>query len=641
MAKLVSVVLLLAAGVVFPRYALATADPLDLARQNYHGALEALEEKRWDDFLQLRRQLDDYPLAIYLDYFKLAHEPQRVSPEEANEFLSRSADTPLPNRFLAVYLRQAGREQRWREFLEVMPREPNSVVLKCYYFRAQLAEGDKNIAWRGAEALWQYGRSRPDECDPLLDAWIAAGKLTDDLVWARLLAAFDSRQSQLMRYVSRKGSAQLRPWSDKLLRVYARPQDLTALSLPASSPRSVDIATHALPNLARYSPEDALDTWRTLSRDLPFDADQIRAIERAIALRSLFARTDTHREWLHGALDRLRDDELTGIRLRWALRERDWPALERTLALLSDAERESSVWRYWQAVALEARGAVQQATIAFTEIARERGYYSFLAADRLGRDYSFNVQPLPPLRMPQLEEQPALRRIEELQFHDAYDLAHSEWYKVLQDTGDTELYTQLAQLAAQRGWHRMAIDAATRARAWDALDVRFPLAFQQVFEFHANKQQVPSSELLAISRRESAFFPQARSPVGARGLMQVMPATGRQVARKINTRHSSADLFEIDHNVMLGSAYYRQLLDRFNGNRILALTAYNAGPHRVDRWRNTPDSSLPVDIWVETIPYKETRNYVQAVLAYNVVFQHMMGEDREILLTKAEQTATY
>ncbi len=124
-------------------------------------------------------------------------------------------------------------------------------------------------------------------------------------------------------------------------------------------------------------------------------------------------------------------------------------------------------------------------------------------------------------------------------------------------------------------------------------------------------------------------------------MMQVMPATGRQVAKSINARHSSADLYEVDHNVMLGSTYYRQLLDRFNGNRIFALTAYNAGPHRVDRWQNDLANSMPVDIWVETIPFKETRNYVQAVLAYNVVFQHLMGDDKQLLLTEAEQSASY
>ncbi|MDX1736292.1 MAG: transglycosylase SLT domain-containing protein, partial [Halioglobus sp.] len=493
----------------------------------------------------------------------------------------------------------------------------------------------------GARELWVHGRSRPDECDPLFDAWMRVGQLDDDLVWARLLATFDARQKRLMAYVARKGSTDLQPWSDLLQRVYARPRDINRVDLPAHKARSADIATHGLSYLARYSPEQALSGWRSMQSRLDFSAQQRARVERTIARRSLFARTDAHREWLHDVLARLGDDTLTGIRLRWALRERDWAALERTLPLLSEQEQQEGVWRYWQAVALEQRGALDEARALQEALATERGYYSFLAADRLGVTYAFNARPLPQPEPLAWGDHPVLERIEELHFHDAQTLAHAEWYKLLQDTPEAGHKAQLARLASDRGWHRMAIDAAARARAWDALDVRFPLAYQNVFDYHAGAQQVPSTELLAISRRESAFFPWARSSVGARGLMQIMPATGRQVAASINTRHSAADLYEIDHNVKLGSTYYRQLLDRFGGNRIFALSAYNAGPHRVDRWRNDGAEQVPVDIWVETIPFHETRNYVQAVLAYNVVFQYLMGEDMQTLLTDAERRATY
>ncbi|AQA18663.1 hypothetical protein BST95_10870 [Halioglobus japonicus] len=122
--------------------------------------------------------------------------------------------------------------------------------------------------------------------------------------------------------------------------------------------------------------------------------------------------------------------------------------------------------------------------------------------------------------------------------------------------------------------------------------------------------------------------------------MQVMPATGKQVAASLGRPHTRADLYEVEHNVLLGSAYYRQLLDRFDGNRIFALAAYNAGPHRVDRWRRTSGETLPVDAWIETIPFKETRNYVKNVLSYNVVFQYLLG-DTHALLTEAEKSAVY
>jgi hypothetical protein len=127
-----------------------------------------------------------------------------------------------------------------------MPQEPNSVELKCYYFRARLAEGDQLAAWEGAERLWVHGKSRPKQCDPLFNAWLKAGQLSDDVVWARLLKAFDARQESLMKYVARKASPDLQPWADTLLAVYARPDRIQRQTLPAGSPFSASIASHGL-----------------------------------------------------------------------------------------------------------------------------------------------------------------------------------------------------------------------------------------------------------------------------------------------------------------------------------------------------------------------------------------------------------
>ena len=140
---------------------------------------------------------------------------------------------------------------------------------------------------------------------------------------------------------------------------------------------------------------------------------------------------------------------------------------------------------------------------------------------------------------------------------------------------------------------------------------------------------------MAIARRESAFFPRAVSGAGAKGLMQLMPSTARSVARSLQQRDLSKELFEVDSNVALGGAYYRQLLDRYNNNRVLSLAAYNAGPHRVTRWLNDESDKLPVVQWIETIPFRETRAYVQGVLAYNVVFRKLRNQPAQ-LLTQAE-----
>jgi soluble lytic murein transglycosylase len=616
----------------------AAAD-LSRARRDYADAVQAIKLGQWAQYGQLRAALENYPLGIYLDYFQLMRQLEKVRPEEALGFLQRSAATPLPNRFLSAYLREAGKDQRWRDFLQVMSGEPKSVDLKCYYFRAQLAQGDKALAWQGARRLWVIGESQPPPCDPLFDAWLAEGGLTDDIVWTRLLNVFPAEQPALLHFVAQKGSPQLTPWSEKLLAAYDHPEALADLSLPVDNPYSADIASLGLVRLAGTNPEQALSYWNDIRRRLPFSVEQARRVEHAIALQGLFARTATLSDWLDGALVRLGDDKLVGIRLRWALAEQDWAGIERYLPLLSEAARQDNVWRYWQAIAQQRRGDQQAATAALERLAGERDYYGFLAADDLGRPYTYNNQQLVRKNPAPVSQLQAVLRVEELTFHEEGKLAQSEWTKLLQDTTERGAQQDLALLAAQRGWYRMAIDAATLAQAWDALDLRFPTPFESVFKRYAAAQHVPRTELLAIARRESAFFPDAESPAGARGLMQVMPATGEVVASTLQ-QPQGANLFDVDDNVLLGSAYYRQLLDRFDGNRIFALAAYNAGPQRVERWRQPVGEGVPAEVWIETIPYLETRQYVQAVLAYNVVFQYLLG-DTQALLTPLERRARY
>ncbi len=618
----------------------AQAASNDQARRDYAMAEQAMALGDWKTVSQLRSGLNDYPLAIYLDYYRLTRGPEAVSAPQALAFLESSAGTPLANRFLGKYLSSAGQDRRWEDLLAVKAEEPNSVELKCYYYRAQLARGSRDIALEGAERLWVHGKSRPKSCDPLFDAWMTAGGLTDDIVWTRLLNTFDARQPSLMRYVGRKGSAALTPWSNTLLDVYANPESVARQNLPADDARSADVAVRGLAYLARYSPPKAQAHWATLQPRLSFSPEQVRTVEYAIARQSLFARVSQDDDWLAAVLSRLEDDTLVGIRLRQALAEQDWDALSRYMELLSAGAMEENVWRYWRAVSQERAGKKAAANAMYEQLAGERDYYGFLAADRLKRPYAFKHQ-RPRMGVDSSSMTlPAIARIEELKFHGDDALAHSEWYTLLQQTTEEALLIDLMLLAAGKGWDRMAIDAATQAQAWDALNQRFPTAYSDIFERHATARNVSGTELMSIARRESAFYPKARSPVGARGLMQIMPATGKAVASSMGVSHTTAQLFDVEHNVKLGSAYYRQLLDRFGGNRVFALAGYNAGPHRVDRWRRESADTLPVTQWIETIPYRETRNYVQAVLAYNVVFQYLLGNTQN-LFTVEEQRDRY
>ncbi len=451
-------------------------DALASERRQYDAALKAVNKGRWTEYEQLRPGLEDYPLAMYLDYYQLTRQSGGVRPADALRFISRSAGSPLPNRYTNAYLREAGRDGRWQDFLAVKADEPAGVELKCYYFRARLAAGDTAVAWEGAAGLWDAGESRPDACDPLFSAWIAAGQLTDDIVWARQLKAFEARQRNLMTYVAKQASPELAPWADKLLAVYQQPDKMRRQSLPPDSPYSADIASYGLALLARYSPATALQYWADYQRELEFTPQQARQVEYAIALYGLFAEDEDLAPWLdEEALARLQEDKLVELRLRWLLAEQDWSALAQTMPLLSDERRGHESWRYWQGVILEKQGDTRAANAIFDEVSRERSFHGFLASDKLGKAYSFNHQTpeLDPVTAGDLRQLPVVRRVGELNFHESYSLAHSEWYYLLQeqDKGRNE---QLAQLASQQGWYRMAIDAASRAQSWDALDLRFP-----------------------------------------------------------------------------------------------------------------------------------------------------------------------
>ena len=595
---------------------------------------------------RLRARLDGYPLAPYADYEQLMARLYNTSGAAARRFVEAHTRSPLGVRFLGHYLDAAGRGRRWGDYLSAATREPNAEKLRCYYARAKRGRGQQEEAWRLAERLFLSPTSVHDACDPLFELWRARGGLRDELVWERARLAFAARQGGLLRYIASLAAAD--PALEALKRVYREPRRALKLAAALDPPRRAEVLALGLERLARYDPARALRHYQSLSAGVLRDEQHAR-VAAAIARGGIVQREERVRDWADARLAQWGDDRLTALRLRWALAEADWPAIAAHVPALSAASRREGVWRYWRARALEARGEAGAARALWAELAAERSYYGFLSADRLGQPYAYRERaprsPLahlpgePPDKPPGDASLPPwaramLRRVQELYAIDEPSLAQSEWTHALPRLGAQQQF-ELGRIAAAQGWYRLAIDAANAGRHWDALELRFPLAFAAEFQRRAQSQAVPTGELMAIARRESAFSPVVRSPAGARGLMQLMPSTGRALARRQGRRFNARDLYSVPHNLDLGSAYYRHLLDRFDEYRPLALAAYNAGPSRVRRWLGR---DRPLDIWIETIPYPDTRDYVKAVLVYSVVFEHRLGRRAE-LLTERERRA--
>jgi soluble lytic murein transglycosylase len=290
-------------------------------------------------------------------------------------------------------------------------------------------------------------------------------------------------------------------------------------------------------------------------------------------------------------------------------------------------------WQYWLARALTSTHlGSERARLAYQALAEERNYYGFLAAAHLGKEARMNGAPHRVDRelLAALQRRPAVGRA--LELYAVGDLlnARREWFALLPQLDPAEQF-HAALLAQEVGWVAQGIFTANAADLRDNLELRFPVAYADVFQRISHSTAVPQPFLLAVARQESAFDPRARSSANARGLMQLMHPTASLVAKRIGiTAPSTTDLYDPGMNVELGGHHLARLLARYGERRPLAAAAYNAGEHRVDRWVRER-SGTSMDIWIESIPFRETRNYVKNVLAFTQVYGQLLGKSAPML----------
>ncbi|WP_144206679.1 transglycosylase SLT domain-containing protein [Shewanella donghaensis] len=626
---------------VLPKLADAKESSYTTAQQQYLDARKALDKKQMTTYQKLRKQLGDYPLTVYLDYHEQLANILTLPGSEAHEAIEHFNTTPLYNNLRYRYLKNAGKRKQWQNFLAISPTTPNDVTLQCYYYRAQLAQGNEKAAYDGAEKLWLYGRSRPEECDVLFDEWTKAGKRTQPLIWSRMLLSFNDSQYGLMQYLARKITKNT-DYADLLISVYRDPNSLRhTKKFSSKAPIVADIVNVGLRKLARKDLKQAVKLYNKYDKANRFTAIKGQQLNRYIVRRALIRKESDLLDHIDASLPILDSDDLFQIRLRWAISDQDTKTITHYLGLLSDDVIDDARWQYWSARDLKTSDKVKAEKVT-TQLSQARNFYGFHAAQSIIAPLALNddkLQSSPELAS-KLNDDPGLARIIELIAIDKTRDARSEWVHLLR-RHNKDMQAEYGLLALKNGWFDYSVEASIQARQWNSLALRFPDAAQQDFEQASKQYKVNIDEIRAIARRESAFYPYATSGVGARGLMQLMPATAKETARKNKLSFKNKnDLYKVNYNIQLGSAYYGQLLKQFDQNRVLATAAYNAGPHRVTRWLKESDGKLDVMSFIETIPFKETREYVQAVISYRMIYQQQKGADAS-MFTDAEKQYLY
>ncbi len=600
-------------------------------RELYKKARNALFKKQINQFHEYSSQLSEYPLYPYLRYEELKLRFSSVTNQEIDEFLLKNDDGPLAERLRVAWLYQLQRKGRSKSFLKYYQND-QAVELQCYFLRAKMRHGqfeeDEKQYLNHVRDIWVVGKSQPRQCDPLFSWFEKQGYLTTELVWERISLAMDHNRSSLAKYLIRKLPASEQPQAKLWLEVHRDPKNkLRSKALKKDNHINRQIVRHGLQRLARKDLTQAHELWLSIEDNYAFGSDLHDEVERSLALRAAYRHDDRATTWMYQLPKDLIDPSTSLWRARSALRNLDWDLVLRGIAMLNEQEKEEPQWQYWKARALAEKGLQSDAKILYEKIAGERSYYGFLAADKLSKPYNISDIPVQfdQTDLEKIAQTPSIIRASELLLVDQITDARREWNFATQNYSPHE-YQAAAYLAHQWQWHDYAIRTIAKGGYFDDLSIRFPMPFANLVAKYATKRNLEPAFIFGIIRRESAFNPQARSPVGARGLMQLMPATAKQVSRSLKLKAPTRyDLYTPGFNIKLGSRYITDMLIKFNGHRALASAAYNAGPHRVNAW--LPEkNTLPADVWVDTIPFTETREYVRAILAYTALFEWKLDQ---------------
>lgn len=597
-------------------------------------------------FLRERQALAAYPLYPELEYQYLSLGMSLNRRAEVDAFLAGHDGLWQARQLRQTWLKLLYTGRQWSSMEEYFRPAEATTALRCQYHHAQYLAGKREVALREGLQLWLVGVSQPRECDPLFKLLADEQVITEEAGWQRLVDATRRNDYGLAKYLLPVlGSGKYLPPAESILMLHTHPEQVGQYQeLLTQWPGILHIVEQALAQLARRDAPLALRHWQEYRLAHQFD-DQTQSRMLDHLVKGLYQQGQPEQAlaYLNANLP-LADDRLLDWRLQILLRSGDWAALGRWLAALPANKAGEERWQYWRARTLllqdQDPNRHPQALATLGKLAPLRSFYGFLASDQLRQPCQMQHEPVAVEdgEWEKMEQRPGMRRAREHLYHQEYISANREWLAATTGLDNAQLLVA-AQVAQHWQWTQQVILTLGKAAYWNDIEMRFPLVYQPQFTGQAEKLDLPLPLLFAVSRQESAFAPFVTSPAGARGLMQLMPGTALEVARRYGIPYQrTQDLFDPELNIRLGAHYYKNMLQRFDGNRILATAAYNAGPHRVARWLGESKGKLPFDAWIEVIPFRETRQYVQNVLVYSVIFAHRLGRDAP-LLSESEKDA--
>lgn len=586
---------------------------------DFLAAREAYQKARADRFEQHARKVpEDHPLQPYLRYWRL--KANRAGPEARARFVQEHADSPLSEYLRADLAREAARAGDWQSF-EAWSAGlvKKDTEIQCYARQAALARGEPALR-QTILALYRTAADLPSACENLFAQLFEQGVLTAEDRYARLRLALDAGNLRLAREIDAALPPGERLAPDSLARAQRAPEALVAEG--PGNRAQVEAALNALTLVARSDPEAAARLWET--HQGRYGVSEQRYGWGQIALHAARRHDPRALAWFARAGNPLTEAQAVW-KARASIRAAAWGELLQAIFAMPEALQNEPVWRYWRGRAYKAMNAPFAANQIFAPLSREIHYYGLLAEEELPVRLETRAaeQRASEEEVRRVEALPGIRRALLLRDWGLMADAVAEWEWTLRDQGDLTLLAA-AEIARRRQWYDRAIITAERTRELHDFDLRYLTPYRDLAQAAARENGLDEAWVYGLMRQESRFVSYARSSAGARGLMQIMPATAKWIARQLGLgRNAHNAVGEPQTNIRFGTYYLRRLLDSLDGSPVLATAGYNAGPGRARRWQ----AEVPLEgaAYVESIPYAETREYVKKVMANAMYYSQRLG----------------
>lgn len=606
---------------------------------------------------RLQATLSGYPLEMEAMWALLN---AKITLKQAKEsdiltFMQKYPDSFYQKQLLQLRFEQFYQAQAFEQLVEYAKKvKPSNLADQCRVFsaryelvasKAEINPEVNPISAQNSEhtelnklvnefdAFWLSTPKLTSDCANLESYWRDQGLKTNEKVRLKAVELIKKNaNAEIANLAINSTDEMLKAWLNTVSEVANNPQNLQKFieNQPLESEFSIEnkaIILQLFPKYIRSLSEKidhpSFEQYQLWAEKYQLTQDEIKEWKSVFISRLFDNQEPTFQLWRDEQIKSLKLDNLTERRLRMAIWQKS--DLDEWLAILSDESKSKAEWRYW--LAKTEKNETKRKTILST-LAQERGFYPMLAAQQLGIVYQLPFTDTPDLTKAELElYQSEFERIRELRQLGRFEHARNIWIHFIHRISTRSLQLSVIKYAKVQNWYDLAVEGTIQIKAFDKIDLRLPDAYSDWYDLALTDKKITKTFAQAIARQESAWNFQARSHANARGLMQMLPSTAEKTAKDNGLPFKGeSDLFKPFNNIMLGIAHLAELNEKYPNNRILIATAYNAGSGRVEQWLKRSNGHLTMDEFIASIPFYETRGYVQNVLAYDYYYQMLYAK---------------